>query len=157
VIKFSPVVVLVLGLHFCMGQGISTHTIAGVLQDQTGAVIVGAEVVLLAPDGSNVGTTSTAWLVSLKLTSIGPFFIVFGTLLSALPIRFKVLGKAAFYFGFIFFSLEVVSFTLKPLAQNPLFAEVLSRSTTPLAASSPPRTTKLTTPPKPRICRLAIA
>jgi phosphate:Na+ symporter len=42
------------------------------------------------------------------------------------------LGKAAFYFGFIFFSLDVVSFTLKPLAQNPMFAEVLSRSTTPL-------------------------
>lgn len=82
--------------------------------------------------GANIGTTSTAWLVSLKLTSIGPFFIVFGTLLSALPTRFKVLGKAAFYFGFIFFSLDVVSFTLKPLAQNPMFAEVLSRSTTPL-------------------------
>jgi Na/Pi-cotransporter len=81
--------------------------------------------------GANIGTTSTAWLVSLKLTSIGPFFIVFGTLLSALPTRFKVLGKAAFYFGFIFFSLDVVSFTLKPLAQNPVFAEVLSRSTTP--------------------------
>jgi phosphate:Na+ symporter len=82
--------------------------------------------------GANIGTTSTAWLVSLKLTSIGPFFIVFGTLLSALPTRFKMLGKAAFYFGFIFFSLDVVSFTLKPLAQNPVFAEVLSRSTTPL-------------------------
>jgi Na/Pi-cotransporter len=82
--------------------------------------------------GANVGTTSTAWLVSLKLTSIGPFFIVFGTLLSAFPTRFKVLGKAAFYFGFIFFSLDVVSFTLKPLAQNPTFAEVLSRSTAPL-------------------------
>jgi phosphate:Na+ symporter len=82
--------------------------------------------------GANIGTTSTAWLVSLKLTSIGPFFIVFGTLLSALPTRFKALGKAAFYFGFIFFSLDVVSFTLKPLAQNPMFAEVLSRSTTPI-------------------------
>jgi phosphate:Na+ symporter len=82
--------------------------------------------------GANIGTTSTAWLVSLKLTSIGPFFIVFGTLLSALPTRFKMLGKAAFYFGFIFFSLDVVSFTLKPLAQNPVFAEALSRSTTPL-------------------------
>jgi Na/Pi-cotransporter len=81
--------------------------------------------------GANIGTTSTAWLVSLKLTSIGPFFIVFGTLLSALPTRFKVLGKAAFYFGFIFFSLDVVSFTLKPLAQNPVFAEMLSRATTP--------------------------
>jgi phosphate:Na+ symporter len=69
--------------------------------------------------------------VSLKLTSIGPFFIVLGTLLSALPTRFKMLGKVAFYFGFIFFSLEVVSFTLKPLAQNPVFTEVLSRSSTP--------------------------
>jgi phosphate:Na+ symporter len=82
--------------------------------------------------GANIGTTSTAWLVSLKLTSIGSFFIVFGTLLSALPTRFRMLGKAAFYFGFIFFSLDVISFTLRPLAQNPVFAEVLSRSRTPL-------------------------
>jgi Na/Pi-cotransporter len=82
--------------------------------------------------GANIGTTSTAWLVSLKLTSIGPFFIVLGTVLSALPTRFKMLGKAAFYFGFIFFSLDLVSFTLKPLAQNPLFMEVLRRSSTPL-------------------------
>jgi phosphate:Na+ symporter len=82
--------------------------------------------------GANVGTTSTAWLVSLKLTSIGPFFIVFGALLSALPTRFRMLGKVAFYFGFIFFSLDIVSFTLKPLAQNAAFAEMLSRSSTPL-------------------------
>ena len=83
--------------------------------------------------GANVGTTSTAWLVSLKLTSIGPFFIVLGALLSALPIRLKMLGKVAFYFGFIFFSLDVVSFTLKPLAESPVFTEVLSRSSTPIA------------------------
>jgi phosphate:Na+ symporter len=82
--------------------------------------------------GANIGTTSTAWLVSLKLTSIGPFFIVFGTLLSVLPTRFKMLGKAAFYFGFIFFSLDFVSLTLKPLSETPIFAEVLSRSSTPL-------------------------
>ena len=82
--------------------------------------------------GANIGTTSTAWLVSLKLTGIGPFFIVLGTALSAMPTRFKVLGKAAFYFGFIFFSLDLVSFTLKPLAQSPLFTEVLSRSSTPM-------------------------
>jgi Na/Pi-cotransporter len=82
--------------------------------------------------GANIGTTSTAWLVSLKLTSFGPFFIVLGAVLSALPTRFRMLGKAAFYFGFIFFSLELVSFTLKPLAQNPVFTEVLSQSSTPL-------------------------
>lgn len=82
--------------------------------------------------GANIGTTSTAWLVSLKLTSIGPFFIVFGTVLSAIPTRFKMLGKAAFYFGFIFFSLDVVSLTLKPLGQSASFAELLSRSSSPL-------------------------
>ena len=82
--------------------------------------------------GANIGTTSTAWLVSLKLSGIGPFFIVLGTVLSAIPTRLKVLGKAAFYFGFIFFSLDLVSYTLKPLAQSPLFAEVLSRASTPL-------------------------
>jgi phosphate:Na+ symporter len=80
--------------------------------------------------GANVGTTSTAWLVSLKLTSIGPFFIVFGAVLSAFPTRFKMLGKVAFYFGFIFFSLDIVSLTLKPLAQNPLFTELLNQSRT---------------------------
>lgn len=82
--------------------------------------------------GANVGTTSTAWLVSLKLTSIGPFFIVFGTVLSVFPTRFQMLGKLAFYFGFIFFSLEIVSFTLKPLAQNSLFTELLNQSRTPV-------------------------
>ena len=82
--------------------------------------------------GANVGTTSTAWLVSLKLTSIGPFFIVVGALVSAFPSRFKILGKVAFYFGFIFFSLEMVSFTLKPLAQSPLFTELLGLSSAPI-------------------------
>src|SRR5579864_1175528 len=82
--------------------------------------------------GANVGTTSTAWLVSLKLTTIGPFFIVVGALVSAFPSRFKILGKVAFYFGFIFFSLEMVSFTLKPLAQSPLFTELLGLSSTPI-------------------------
>jgi Na+/phosphate symporter len=43
-----------------------------------------------------------------------------------------MLGKAAFYFGFIFFSLDVVSYTLKPLAESPAFLEGLSRSSTPL-------------------------
>jgi Na+/phosphate symporter len=43
-----------------------------------------------------------------------------------------MLGKVAFYFGFIFFSLEIVSFTLKPLAQYPLFTELLGRSSTPV-------------------------
>jgi phosphate:Na+ symporter len=46
-------------------------------------------------------------MVSLSETDIRrTFFIVLGALLSTLPIRLQMLGKAAFYFGFIFFSLD---------------------------------------------------
>src|SRR6185369_1135501 len=40
--------------------------------------------------GANVGTTATAWLVSFKLTGIGPAFIVLGALVSMLPSRIRV-------------------------------------------------------------------
>ena len=75
--------------------------------------------------GANVGTTSTAWLISLRLTAIGPFFIVLGAILSLLPTRAQIFGKAASYFGFIFFGLELVSGTLRPLTEAPFFNELV--------------------------------
>ncbi len=81
--------------------------------------------------GSNVGTTATAWLVSLKLTGIGPVFIVAGALLSALPVRTSVIGKAVFYFGLIFFALDLISATLKPLQEQPGFKEWLALAQSP--------------------------
>ena len=41
-------------------------------------------------------------------------------------------GEGGFLFCFIFFSLDVVSFTMKPLAHSPIFTEMLSRSSGPL-------------------------
>jgi len=82
--------------------------------------------------GANIGTTSTAWLVSMRLTDIGPLFIVLGTVLSILPTRIQMIGKAAFYFGFIFFGLDLVSGTLKPLAQSPAFEDALRQADKPL-------------------------
>ncbi len=82
--------------------------------------------------GANIGTTSTAWLVSLKLESIGPVFIVFGTLLSILPTGWRFLGKTVFYFGFMFFSLDLVSGALKPMQDVPTVREILARSRSPL-------------------------
>jgi len=81
--------------------------------------------------GSNVGTTATAWLISFKLTEIGPVFIVLGALLSALPVRASVLGKAVFYFGLIFFALDLISGTLKPLQEQPVFSEWLALAQAP--------------------------
>jgi len=81
--------------------------------------------------GANVGTTATAWLVSLKLTGIGPVFIVLGALISMLPVRVKVAGQAVFYFGLIFFALDLVSTQLKPLQDQPAFREWLALAHAP--------------------------
>ena len=83
--------------------------------------------------GANVGTTATAWLVSFKLTGIGPMFIVLGALISALPVRMKVMGKAFFYFGLIFFTLDLISAELKPLQSQPEFRQWLALAEAPWA------------------------
>jgi len=85
--------------------------------------------------GANIGTTSTAWLVSMRLTDIGPLFIVLGTILSFLPTRIQMIGKAAFYFGFIFFGLDLVSGALKPLAQSQAFEGLLRWADIPLTGA----------------------
>lgn len=71
--------------------------------------------------GSNVGTTTTAWLVTFKLNNIGPYFIVLGTLISAMPIRAHLYGKSIFYFGFILFSLDLVNDVLVNIKDDPDF------------------------------------
>lgn len=75
--------------------------------------------------GANVGTTATAWLVAFKLTGLGPFFLVIGGVLSILPGRVQVVGKSLFYFGFIFFSLGLISQALAPVQASPALVEWL--------------------------------
>lgn len=75
--------------------------------------------------GSYIGTTATAWLVSFKLTNIGPIFIVLGTLISAIPFKIKVFGKGIFYFGFIFFSLDLVNTAIIPLKDSEQLTSLL--------------------------------
>ena len=79
--------------------------------------------------GANLGTTVTAWLVSFKLTGIGPFFIVLGATLSLALRRFSVIGKSIFYFGFIFFTLDLISHSMGPLKAHPMLADYLSGQT----------------------------
>ena len=81
--------------------------------------------------GSNVGTTATAWLVSMKLTGIGPAFIVLGACLSALPWRVGIAGKAIFYFGLIFFALDLIGTELRPLREQPAFVAGLELAQAP--------------------------
>lgn len=81
--------------------------------------------------GAKVGTTSTAWLVSYELTLIGPYLIVIGGLITLLPFAIRVLGRAIFYFGFIFFALDLVSDSLEPLRQSAWVLDWLARAQEP--------------------------
>jgi phosphate:Na+ symporter len=78
--------------------------------------------------GANVGTTATAWLVSFKLTGIGPYLLVAGATLGALPVRASVLGKSIFYLGFILFALNLISDAIGPLREHAITLEILSLS-----------------------------
>lgn len=80
--------------------------------------------------GAKVGTTSTAWLVTLKVGQIAPVFIILGTILSMIPTRISVGGKSIFYFGLILFSLELINQALQPVSSDPRIVETLKYADT---------------------------
>ncbi len=82
--------------------------------------------------GANVGTTTTAWVVSLNSDLIGPIFIVAGTLIGLFPNRISMAGKSLFYFGFIFFSLDLIKDALEPIKDNPELIKWLMKASNPL-------------------------
>lgn len=84
--------------------------------------------------GSNIGTTITAQLVAFKLTNFAPIVIVVGFFLSIIPSRASIFGKAIFYFGFVFFSLNLISSSLEPLQTNPALLKILSSPQNPIYA-----------------------
>tara|TARA_R110002049_G_scaffold222206_9_gene393816 strand:- start:2622 stop:4244 length:1623 start_codon:yes stop_codon:yes gene_type:complete len=84
--------------------------------------------------GSNIGTTVTAQLVAFKLTSFAPVLIVAGFFLSLLHSRYSIFGKSIFYFGFVFFSLNLISSSLQPLQNDPVLIGYLTQPQNPLYA-----------------------
>jgi Na/Pi-cotransporter len=106
----------------------ATTALAVTLVDAT-VITFGASLGILL--GANVGTTATAWLVSFKLTGIGPVCIVLGAVLSAAPLRIAMLGKAVFYFGLIFFALDLIGQGLQPLQAHPVMQQGLAMAANP--------------------------
>ena len=84
--------------------------------------------------GSNIGTTITAQLVAFKLTAYAPLIIILGFGLSLLRTRYSVFGKAVFYFGFVFFTLNLISASLQPLQYNSDFVDLLTQPQNPIYA-----------------------
>ena len=84
--------------------------------------------------GANIGTTITAQLVAFKLTAFAPVFIILGFVLSFVRSRVAIFGKSIFYFGFVFFTLNLISSSLGPLQNDPTFTQYLINPQNPLLA-----------------------
>jgi phosphate:Na+ symporter len=72
--------------------------------------------------GASVGTTVTAQLVAFKLTSFAPIFIVLGFLIGLVGGKYRFTGKPIFYFGLVFFSLNLISDSMLPIKDDPAVA-----------------------------------
>lgn len=84
--------------------------------------------------GSNIGTTITAQLVAFKLTSFAPLIIILGFALSIVRTKASIFGKTIFYFGFVFFSLNLISSSLQPLQNNEALITLLTQPQNPFYA-----------------------
>lgn len=84
--------------------------------------------------GANVGTTSTAWLVSMELTTLGPILILISVLFSFAPKRISLAGRSVFYLGVILLALQLVSDSVSPLKSSPEVAAWLAYAANPIVA-----------------------
>lgn len=84
--------------------------------------------------GSNIGTTVTAQLVAFKLTAFAPLLVIGGFLLSLVRSRYAIFGKSIFYFGFVFFSLNLIAASLAPLQGDVELIHYLTEPQNPLVA-----------------------
>lgn len=98
----------------------------------TNSSLLNLQSVLPVLIGANIGTASTAFLVSWKAHGLGAYFLLLGSVLSLLPIKGRVLGKTIFYFGFILFALDQINGALRPFFEQPLVVAWLSRADEPL-------------------------
>lgn len=82
--------------------------------------------------GADIGTTFTVQLVVWKITDISPAFVIIGgALWFSGRDRWKSIGEGIFYFGLIFFGLNIVSAAAAPLRDHAAIVEFLRQAHNP--------------------------
>lgn len=83
--------------------------------------------------GADIGTTLTVQFVIWRFTDISPFIITLGGFLWLTSRGYwKSAGEMIFYFGLIFFGLDVISQASLPLKQSPAFVHYFTQTQNPL-------------------------
>lgn len=77
--------------------------------------------------GANIGTTITSQLVAFNVITFAPIFIILGFVVEFFGgKKYRIFGRPIFYFGLIFFSLNLVSQYLVPISSSPKIISILS-------------------------------
>ena len=76
---------------------------------------------------TTIGASSTAFLVSAKLTLLEESLIIAGAILKKVK-KYKNIGHIVFYLGLLMFSLELMGDVMQPLKQNKTFCSIFSYS-----------------------------
>ncbi len=79
--------------------------------------------------GANIGTTMTAQIIAFKLSDYIYAIIFVGFIISFLMESEKVknIGQTIFAFGLLFLGIETMGSVMKPLADSPVFTEMIAR------------------------------
>ncbi|TNE75255.1 MAG: Na/Pi cotransporter family protein [Bacteroidetes bacterium] len=83
--------------------------------------------------GSNLGTTVTAWLVTLDIDFLGTVLIVIGFIVGYFPERIRIFSKPVFYLGLILFSLQLLGDNLQPLKDSESIIHFLTYAAHPIS------------------------
>ena len=83
--------------------------------------------------GANIGTTVTAFLVSLNIIEVATFMVGVGVVifLFAKKRKIKSIGEIIIGFGILFIGMDLMTAALKPLRSNPVFADMMTQLNNP--------------------------
>lgn len=120
ILTINPFVGVLVGtIVTCVIQSSSATTVMVVGFVSAGLVTLRQAIGVIM--GANIGTTITAWLVSIKISDYAyPIaFVGFVLLFFIANAKVKSIGQVVFGFGVLFVGLNVMSDAMKPLAQSP--------------------------------------
>ncbi len=122
----NPIKALALGTIVTMiiqSSSATTVLVVGLVNANLMSLVQAAGVIL----GADIGTTITGQIIALNLSEYAPLFIGLGAAIRMFAKKDKTihLSECILGFGILFFGISVMSDVLKPLANNPLFTNML--------------------------------
>ena len=132
----NPIMGLLVGVIFTMViQSSSATTVMVVGFVNAGLLdLMQATGVIL---GANIGTTVTAWIVAgFQAMAIMPLVLLIGVAMMMFLKRLKLqrVGQIVAGFGMLFVGMDMMSGAMKPLANSPEFASLMTMFSSPLMA-----------------------